>query len=130
MMSDLLLALSQRVFFSPSLDSAKDLYASYPSDPQVILKVETQPLVGIQWLNCGETPDQDPWFCRYNSGRPRCTLGRASRRGPHTFRRAHDWHARPSDVVEVTFLDCVELRGSVEVAWLPGGTWEPLTPTQ
>jgi hypothetical protein len=46
-----------------------------------------------------------PLFCRFNSGSPRCTDGRKSPRGPGLYSSCHEFVGPPGSVVEVTFSE-------------------------
>ena len=69
----------------------------------------------------------DPYLCRYNSGLPRHTpvdgSARASPRGPDTFVPIAKWELSASRVVEVTFLNSVELPKSTRWGDGPSGPW-------
>lgn len=69
---------------------------------------------------------QGPAFCKYNSGSPRCTQGRASPRGPTTFLPADLCDFRPSQVVEVTFVGSLALPENTKWRGAPGEAWQPL----
>lgn len=71
-----------------------------------------------------------PEFCKYNSGSPRCNNGNRSPRGADTFLPERAFAGAPSDVVEVTFRDSVELPPDTEVAGSLTGSWAPLVPRQ
>jgi hypothetical protein len=120
---DLVSALNARVFFWPGLpDGRPNEYGrrhldAYPTG-QIQLRVRFQDLIAS---NRGLTP----YFCRYNSGGPRCFDGHRVPRGPDTFRMACDWPDTPSRVIEVSFVGSVSLPRTTEV--LDGGQgWQPL----
>jgi hypothetical protein len=123
---DLLAALNGRVFFWPQEPDRRSRYAgkfveAYRKKGQsvVILRI---PVFALMEAN----PGNDLYFCKYNSGGPRISAGKKSPRGPDTFRLLHDWHDRPSDVAEVSFVGKVVLPPSTEVSHGSRG-WQLLT---
>jgi hypothetical protein len=128
--------LNRRVFFWPGtapgpIDYGLRHFARYTAHPtyeSVILRVPTAALLRAN-------PDRPPLFCPYNSGSPRFSSGRASPRGPDTFLPADRFPGPAGRVVEVTFLDQVDLPDDTAVLPLTAGTvairmlvgvWSPL----
>jgi hypothetical protein len=94
-------------------------YADEPDLSPVIVRVRLAELLA-------HNPDLEPEFCRFNSGAPRFSGGRASPRGPDTFQRALQCGYTPGRVREVTFSGAVRLPPSSERATTPAGPWSPL----
>ena len=68
----------------------------------------------------------NPFFCRYNSGSPRCSNARKSPRGPDTFVSARDFAGTPSAVIEVTFDTEISLPPDTDCGPRPDGPWKRL----
>jgi hypothetical protein len=121
---DLIADLNRRVFFWPGT-GAKPIeygmrhFARYEAEEPLIIRVRFVDLLR-------HNPNQEPMFCRYNSGSPRYNNGRASPRGQDTFQPAERCAYRPSAVVETTFVDSVNLPATTECADSPIGPWRPL----
>lgn len=115
----LLHELNRRVFLWPGWTSGPIDYgrrhAAKYAKTDAILRLPTR-----------EVLDQDPQFCRYNSGSPRCYQGRKSPRGPETFVAAAECDFTPVDVVEVTFRDRLQLPDSTEVRESSDYRWDLL----
>lgn len=123
-LDDLVRHLDDHVFFWPGWDhgpvlSGRNHFARYAAEQPVVLRVATAELVGAN-------PGNNPLFCRYNSGAPRCTQGYGSPRGKGIFLRADDFPLSPSNVVEVTFRSSVVLPISMQKSGSLSGPWEPL----
>lgn len=71
-------------------------------------------------------PGVIPELCAFNSGAPRCSGGKKSPRGNETFVQATSFPRRPSEVVEVTFVDQIRLPDSTESALSPDGPWSTI----
>ena len=108
---DLLRALNRRVFFWPGtvlgpIAYGKRHFQTY-AESDVLLRCRFE-----------EVQRCRPQFSRFNSGSPRCSRGRRSPRGPRTFLTATECDFTPGRVVEVVFMNELELPGSLE--WRPG----------
>lgn len=119
---DVLQDLNRRVFFWPGkeigpIKYGKNHFERYAEELPVVLRVRTEDLFS---LNSQRTPE----FCKYNSGSPRFSGGRGSPRGPDTFQVHHKFEWSRSEVVEVTFVDQVDLP-EFEVGVLRDGKWAP-----
>jgi hypothetical protein len=122
--ADLVEALHRMVFFWPGTPSGPISYGRrhferYRSQVPVLLRIATADLLNV---NDG----LEPLFCRYNSGSPRYSGGRASPRGPNTFVSASHFGCTAGDVVEVTFRNAVKLPSSTEFGLGPEGPWQAL----
>src|SRR6185295_17449394 len=96
----LLKAINERVFFWPGTEFRPISYGirhfeRYRSERPVILRCKSDLLFN--------TPGQEPEFCKYNSGSPRCSNGIGSPRGPDTFVPASRAMFSAAKAVEVTF---------------------------
>lgn len=121
---DVVRSLNERVFFWPGKDAGPISYGErhferYADERPTIIRVSTADLFNVN-------ADNDPTFCRFNSGSPRCSNGVRSPRGAETFVRCTRAEFTPSKVVEVTFADEVVLPARVEVARSISGRWRPL----
>ena len=78
-------------------------------------------------LNAGE-----PYLCRYNSGSPRHTpvkgVGRPSPRGRDTFVPITKWSLPVRRVVEITFVNSLDLPRSTQWGDSLAGPWQLLSP--
>jgi hypothetical protein len=70
--------------------------------------------------------DHTPYFSCCNSGAMRMQRGRRVPRGPRTFLQARQCDFSPTKVVEVTFVQPVNLPRRCEVSYSLGGPWEIL----
>jgi hypothetical protein len=116
--------INERVFFWPGsewwvISYARRHYNRYAAEKPVVLRI---PVAELLSRNAGS----DPLFCKYNSGSPRWTSGKASPRGPDTFVKCAKASFRASGVVEVSFRSTVKLPGRVEIANSYDGKWRPL----
>jgi len=66
-----------------------------------------------------------PYFCRFNSGAPRCYNGRQSPRGRNTFLPHDEFDGTLARVAEVVFRGGVALPDKTELASSPDGPWKP-----
>lgn len=67
-----------------------------------------------------------PEYCRFNSGGPRCSGGKKSPRGPHTFVDADDAEFTFGKIREVVFREVLHLPQSTEICYGScNGPWEP-----
>jgi hypothetical protein len=114
--------INSRVFFWPGgiggspIDYGRRHFARYAAESPALLRTSTADVFsGNKYLS--------PEFCRYNSGSPRWTRGRASPRGRNTFVTCEDAHFRAAEVVEVTFPGVVRLPQSCQIAYSPDGPW-------
>ncbi len=111
--------LNQRVFFWPGTasgpnDNGLRHHGRYEAEQPAVLRMRTQSILRAN-------PKAPPYFCRYNSGSPRCSGGIKSPRGAATFQSAGETGFPPGKVVEVTFVGHVHLPDDTE---LRGATWE------
>ena len=123
-LTDLILHLDDQVFFWPGwehgpVQSGKNHFERYADERPIILRIVTTKLLS-------ENHEISPFFCKYNSGAPRCTYGEGSPRGPQTFLPAEEVLFTPSVVKEVTFRSTVKLPSSVLAAIYPDCNWQPL----
>jgi hypothetical protein len=114
--------LNERVFFWPGviggpISSGQRHYERYMGESPVIMRVNTEDLFSANSL-------ATPLFCKYNSGSPRTTQGTGSPRGENTFVECHRTPYTVSNVVEVTFLNSVQLPKTIESSNRPSGPWE------
>jgi hypothetical protein len=112
--------VNQHVFFWPGRDSRPigpglNHFERYQAEAPAILRLPTTTLVETT-LN----------FSRYNSGAPRCSGGKYSPRGAHTYLPANEFMGTASEVVEVVAIGSCALPSSVEVSLSPAGPWHPL----
>ena len=121
---DLIEALNRRIFFWPGTTAGPISYGlrhfeRYEEEHPVILRIEFQSLLDAN-------PLASPFFCRYNSGSPRCFDGKKSPRGPNTFLSAADFDEAPGKVVEVTFDTEIILPPTTQFGVHPSGQWKRL----
>jgi uncharacterized protein DUF7002 len=93
-------------------------FQRYCSEQPVILRCSFR-------LIRGENPGANPFFCKYNSGSPRCSNGQRSARGATTFSTAQNADFTPGNVVEVVFHGSVILPPDTEYK-NGDGRWRPL----
>jgi len=122
-MDDFLRDLARRVFFWPGwldrpVPSGRKAFAAY-ADSDVIIRVP--------FLDIAES--HNPYFSRCNSGATRMQPSGPVPRGPSTFREGTECDFRPSEVIEVTFLNSVLLPHTAQVATSLTGPWESLSCT-
>lgn len=123
-LGDFVRELNRRVFFWSGwerglVESGKNHFGRYQQEGPTVIRVRFDTLRG-------RNAELTPYFCKYNSGGPRCYRGKGSPRGPDTFSSAEHCQSKRSDVVEVTFLEPVALPTNVEVSDHIAGPWEPL----
>lgn len=116
--------LNGRVFFWPGTVKGPISYGArhferYRREQPVILRLEYESLMDA---NRGSIPE----FCRYNSGSPRCSRGKKSPRGPHTFVPANRFNGTIRQIVEVTFEGEIVLPTTTMFATSPTGPWLPV----
>ena len=121
---DVIQSLNERVFFWPGkvagpIDYGERHFDRYINEQPVILRVST---VDLFRANHGVSP----FYCRYNSGSPRCSKGLGSPRGPNTFVTSVNADFTPGKAVEVTFLNQVTLPAQVEIGDSVAGPWRSL----
>jgi len=121
---DLIEALNRRIFFWPGTGAGPISYGRrhferYEEEHPVILRIEFQSLLDANRL-------ASPFYCRYNSGSPRCFDGKKSPRGPTTFLSAADFNEAPGKVVEVTFDTEIILPPTTQFGMHPSGPWKRL----
>ena len=101
----------------PAAKSAEFLILVVPPKAAcALLRVSTRDLIT-------DNSGVEPMFCRFNSGSPRYSNGRASPRGPGTFVSSDRFAGRPSEVVELTFPGSVKLPKRTEYGSTPDGPW-------
>ena len=122
---DIVQLLNERVFFWPGGPSSPNAcgerhFEKYRAEDPAVLRVRTSDVLA-------DPRNTEPEFCRFNSGSPRWSGGRASPRGPSTFAGPAIATCRPSAVVEVTFVGRVHLpEGSAEYCRLSEwAKWQP-----
>lgn len=123
-LGDLVEALNKLVFFWVGGDSGPSDYGErhferYRSEEPVLLRVPTAHLLAANKA-------RQPLFCRYNSGSPRYSGGRASPRGPQTFVAHGTFLGGPARVVEVAFEERARLPSTTEYGFAPAGPWRAL----
>ncbi|MFH0826169.1 MAG: hypothetical protein V2B18_25740 [Pseudomonadota bacterium] len=123
-MRRLVALLNGMVFFWPgneegAIKHGKRHYTRYRDENPAIVRAKTSDIIGANREN-------QPLFCRLNSGSPRCSGGHRSPRGFGTFSSAPQCKFRPSDVVEVTFMKTAMLPGDTQVSFDGGETWRSL----
>lgn len=116
---DLIRALNSRVFFWPGWEEKPIGYglrhfSRYEGDSPVLLRIASVDAFAL---------NEQPLFCKYNSGSPRTTRGKGSPRGPSTFVESGRAPFTPSQVVEVTFSDSASLPRKIEWSTSPYGPW-------
>jgi hypothetical protein len=121
---DLIECLNRLVFFWSGWERGPIRYGvnhfrHYRREEPSILRVPFDSL-------CERNRGRTPLFCKYNSGSPRCYQGRRSPRGPQTFLPAPAYPYNPGSVVEVAFLERVNLPSDTEVSSQFNSGWVPL----
>jgi hypothetical protein len=121
---DLVETLNRMVFFwagnaSGLSDYGRRHFERYRFEEPVLLRVPTTDLIVSNLTS-------QPLFCRYNSGSPRYSGGRASPRGPETFVGPSAFIGGPAAVVELAFIQCAHLPASTEYGFDPMGPWQIL----
>jgi hypothetical protein len=119
---DLLELLNRSVFFWPGssigpIDYGVRHFERYRSENPIILRARLESVLA-------ENPMAQPLFCKFNSGSPRYTGGRASPRGPSTFVPADGFAFTAGSVVEVVFRNSVRLPSDLEAGDSLSGPWE------
>jgi hypothetical protein len=123
-LEDLVETLNHLVFFWPGIAGGPSEYGRrhferYRTEGPALLRIPTNAILAGNL-------DNEPLFCRYNSGSPRYSGGRASPRGPNTFVRAAEFNGGPRAVVEVTFRNGLSLPPETEYGFAPAGPWSLL----
>lgn len=120
--------LNRRVFFwagqehgpaGPAKTYGGNHFETYSSERPVILRINFMSLMSAN-------EGQQPLFCQYNSGAPRCSRGHHAPRGPNTFLHPAMFPKSAAGVAEVTFADHVGLPDDTMVASQFGTQWKPL----
>jgi hypothetical protein len=121
---DLIECLNGLVFFWPGTEAGPSQYginhfasSSWGKRP-VALRICTAQLLELNSSN-------EPLFCRFNSGSPRCVNGRKSPRGLSTFLPAEMFAGTRSEVVEVVFRGGICLPDTTEFTVSLGDRWRP-----
>jgi hypothetical protein len=104
---DVVKMLNDRVFFWPGdkggpIEYGRRHFLRYADEKCKVIVIPTRELIELN-------SRREPQFCSYNSGSPRCTNGRGSPRGPHTFVRATEFGAAAGSVREVVWEERVKL---------------------
>ncbi|MCB9841597.1 MAG: hypothetical protein H6809_08120 [Phycisphaeraceae bacterium] len=110
---DYIRLLNDRVFFWPGdergpIPSGRNHFARYREEACQVIVCPTESLFRA---NDGRRAE----FCRFNSGAPRFSGGKAPPRGRQTFRRAFEFDGTASDVIEVTWTDAAKLPADMRV---------------
>jgi hypothetical protein len=121
---DLLTELNKRVFFWAGTVSGPIAYgerhfARYREERPVILRLPFNQLIA-------RNQEIEPFYCKFNSGSPRCSGGIGSLRDSDTFATGERADFTPGRVVEVTFVESVLLPDSTQVGNSPNGPWRRL----
>lgn len=121
---DLIFYLNGYVFFWPGTHAGPSPYGErhyerYAHEKPAVLRVATRELIAAN-------PANQIAFSAYNTGAPRCTMGKGSPRGLRTFGFASDFEFPPTRVVEAAFQSQVQLPCSTEIAGSPNGPWAQL----
>jgi hypothetical protein len=131
--ADVVEILNRRVFFWAGDENgpagrAKSYgqrhFETYENERPAILQIRFESLMRVN-------AHQTPLFCQFNSGAPRCSsayraTGCKVPRGPDSFRSGANFPLGAAAVVEVTFMDHVDLPQDTKVASQFSGTWGPL----
>jgi hypothetical protein len=122
--STLIKALNNQVFFWPGTKEGPISYGvrhveRYRDEKPVLLRLPFSQLVS-------ENKSRPPFFCKYNSGAPRCSGGTGSPRGPNTFVNANDATFTPGKVVEVVFREQISLPEITEYSSSLSNSWNRL----
>jgi len=117
-------SLNQRIFFWPGTEAEPISYGirhfeRYRDEHPALIRIRLASLLAVN-------PGIMPRFCRFNSGSPRCSAGKKSPRGPHTFLSLEEFNCTPSEVVEITFEDPVVLPKDSQLGTRPQGPWRQL----
>jgi len=116
--NQLLRELNRQVFFWPGtsacpIDYGVRHFERYRAERPIILRLKFLDVVSRQ----------EPYFCKFNSGSPRCTGGFGSPRGPSTFVSASEADFSPCKAVEITFRGEVALPKKLEIGDSISGPW-------
>ncbi len=117
--------LNGLVFFWPGTESGPNKYGANHFESRlwgerpIVLRMRTSDLFK-------SNPDNEPLFCRFNSGSPRRIppRARASPRGPDTFLSAADFRGTRCEVVELVFPGSVRLPDTTECGLSLEGPWQ------
>jgi hypothetical protein len=121
---DLIESLNQRIFFWPGSADGPIAYGMrhferYEAERPAVIRTSLQDLRN-------SNADLNPFFCKYNSGAPRCTQGRGSPRGENTFISAQNAPFTPGAVVEVVFNSELSLGDTTKYSASLNGPWHSL----
>lgn len=120
---DFIYSLNSRVFFWATERDMQGHYLRYENQKEFpkILRFSTGELFALN--------NNEPQFCRLNSGAPRCSCyysEGAPPRGQNTFQRAQDYTSTPSSVREVTFLNNCVLPKEIFVSKHPSKSFKKI----
>ncbi len=124
-LEDVVELLNRHVFFWPGnvhgpIQAGLNHFRRYRNEAPVLLRVS---LADVLTANPGIAPR----YCRFNSGAPRWSRGRASPRGPEIFEAPETFDGKPSRVTEWVVGGSVRLPESTELSWSPRrGPWHRL----
>lgn len=121
---DLIRCLNEKVFFWPGTQGGPISYGvrhfqRYQAEGPALMRISSSHLLAAN-------SKLSPYFCRYNSGSPRCSKGIRSPRGPSTFVDCDNADFSPASVVEVVFQNRVVLPDCTEVSQSFEGPWTPM----
>jgi len=99
--------LNRHVFFWPGsvdgpIEHGRRHFQRNAAEDTVVFVLRTEAVLSAN-------PTSVPYFCRYNSGAPRCSGGAKSPRGADTFQTADSFPRTAGAVVEVVFNGRVSL---------------------
>jgi hypothetical protein len=120
---DFVYHLNSRVFFWPTEKDLRSHYKRYENDKEypMILRFETKEVVALN--------KPEPFFCKYNSGAPRCHNSfekGAAPRGENSFLRAIDYPDPIASVREVTYLNFCKLPRNIYISAHPNKPFKKL----
>lgn len=109
--------LDSHVYFWPSDNDGLASSTKYANEHLALIRVPTADLFKL---------NQRPAFCEFNSGGPRATNGKGSRRTRNLFRRAPAFKEPISRVKEIVFHSKAMLPNSAEVRRHGTASFSPL----
>lgn len=117
---DFVYSLNSRVFLWATEKDLNTHYKRYENQGEYpkILRFRTAELFSAN--------KQEPQFCRFNSGAPRCSSfyeEGAAPRGPRTFLKASDYETTPSSVREITFVKSCILPDDIWISNHPNNPY-------
>jgi len=114
---DFLYHLNNRVFFWPTIPRLSRHFNRYADERPLIIRVSSREIFEL---------NQDPEFCRLNSGATRSSShygGAPPQRGKDTFLKADQYPYSVSGVAEVTFINMCQLPKVISLSNDPLGPW-------